>query len=434
MTPGGAAASEDYHKNFAQNLRMRQVFGARTTISAQSSARSFGVFSHFRQMRTYRSEIGDVMYSSASFLGALNNAPRHLLVTGQENGLVGLRNMWSCEPVLTIEAHNAQVDNVDATPCADQRLLLTASSDGNAKIWETTRLVNRHTLREHASFDDCFNPKFSHSGAMLVSSQIIHDPDSLGAIHVGQRYRTTVRDIETKATTNVLEDHSSAIMYRSGCCCFDSLDRLVFCDGQAWDLRSNTVAMRFDRLGNEGLAVFHPRRSELIIDSAVWDLRLPSRLLKVVDALAESRAKFSVLGDALYTYKMNTQDTANRTSAQVVRVLDGWQHRDIGRPIELEAHYARDLCVDRNDDYIAITIHTHLPTESCVKLFEVGRKKPNEADSDMDDAQTDSDEEDEDDDEFGFGFGDGDQYYNPGDAIVLDEEPELHDWLFDLNE
>ena len=95
MTPGGAAASEDYHKNFAQNLRMRQVFGARTTISAQSSARSFGVFSHFRQMRTYRSEIGDVMYSSASFLGALNNAPRHLLVTGQENGLVGLRNMWS---------------------------------------------------------------------------------------------------------------------------------------------------------------------------------------------------------------------------------------------------------------------------------------------------------------------------------------------------
>ena len=93
---------------------------------------------------------------------------------------------------------------------------------------------------------------------------------------------------------------------------------------------------------------------------------------------------------------------------------------------------ARDLCVDRNDDYIAITIDTHLPTESCVKLFEVGRKKPNEADSDMDDAQTDSGEEDEDDDE--FGFHDGDQYYNPGNAIVLDDEPDLHDWLIDLNQ
>ena len=41
-----------------------------------------------------------------------------------------------------------------------------------------------------------------------------------------------------------------------------------------------------------------------------------------------------------------------------------------------------------------MTDHAYTPMDCKVNLFEIGRRKPNEADSDMDDAQDDSESED----------------------------------------
>ena len=419
------------------------------------------VFSNFRHMRSYRGD--SVMYTCSSFLSLLGGEPKHLLVVGQENGTCTFLNMWNTERYMHIEAHAAAIDAVRVSK--DQRLVLTNGADGEMKLWDATRPTgsssrtsNKPTgLKLHATFEECFNPQFSHDNKWVVSSHIIHEASSLPAqIQIGQRYRTTIHDIETKAPLYVLEDMNGSIMYRSGSCCFDPLDQQVFCDGQLWDLKSNTMIHRFDRLGNEGNAVFHPRRSELIVDSAIWDLRMlgssgaalsrmtgsgsstttkgikgtmggGSKLLKVVSALEDSVSTFSACGDALYTFKINQHENiGGRHSNQVVRVLDGWDHGDIGQPIELENYYARSLCTDLHDDYIAITVDANVRAESCVKLYEVGRRKPNEADSDMDDAQSDSDQPDNDEEEDEFGFDDEiDDMYFSGD-----DEPDLNDFLF----
>ena len=392
------------------------------------------VFSHFRHMRSYRGD--GAMYTCSSFLSSLGSTPKHLLVVGQENGSCSFLNMWTNESIMNLDAHTSSIDAVHVS--CDQRLVLTNSADGVMKLWDSTRpttggLGSKPTgLKLFASFEECFNPKFSSRATKVVSSHIVHESSSMHVdIQIGQRYCTTVHDIETKAPLNVLEDVNGTTMYRSGSCCFDPLDQQVFCDGQLWDLKSNQMIHRFDRLGNEGNAVFHPRRSELIVDNAIWDLRMmgsskgTSKLLKVVPALEDSMSLFSTCGDALYTYKMN-QHNSNQISNQVVRVLDGWDYNDIGQPIELEDYYARSLCTDQHDDYIAITVDAQIRSESCVKLYEVGRRKPNEADSDMDDAQSESEapDDDEEEDEFGFDA----LYYEVGHGDSFDDvEPDLMD-------
>jgi hypothetical protein len=362
--------------------------------------------------------------------------------------------MWTNDIMFELDAHTSSVDAVWTS--LNQRLILTNGADGEMKLWDATRPMiggsSKPTgLKLHSTYQECFNPEFSNDSRSIVSSHIVHQASNLPAsIQIGQRYRTTVHDVETKSSVQVLEDVNGTTMYSSGSCCFDPMDRRVFCDGQLWDLRSNAVIHRFDRLGNEGNAVFHPRRSELIVDSAIWDLRMlgggggtmacsrssrTSRLLKVVPALDDSVCTFSACGDALYTYKIASDDIRGRTN-QVVRVLDGWDHDDIGQPIELEDYYARSLCTDLHDDYIAITVDGQVRSESCVKLYEVGRRKPNEADSDMDDAQSESEaaDDDEEEDEFGFDEGEDDDMYYDIDGSrssgLLDVEPDLEDFNF----
>ena len=155
-----------------------------------------------------------------------------------------------------------------------------------------------------------------------------------------------------------------------------------------------------------------------------------SKLLKVVSALEDSISTFSACGDAFYTYKINQHESSGRSMNQVVRVLDGLKYDDIGQPIELEDYYARSLATDLKDDYIAITIDQSFSRSeaSCVKLYEVGRRKPNENDSDVDDAQSDDEQADIDEQEDEFGFDDGDDMYYGGG--LLDAEPDLDDFLF----
>lgn len=411
-------------------------------------------------MRSYRDEMN--RFTCSSFLSRLGDQPKHMLVAGQESGSCAFINMWTTDVMFELDAHTSSIDAVWTS--MNQRLVLTNGADGEMKLWDATRpmiggsATSKPTgLKLHSTYEECFNPQFSHDSRSIVSSHVVHEASNLPAsIQIGQRYRTTVHDVETKKTAQILEDVNGTTMYSSGSCCFDPLDRQVFCDGQLWDLRSNSVIHRFDRLGNEGNAVFHPRRSELIVDSAIWDLRMlgsdgggsgggttttttssrsgrTSRLLKVVPALDDSVCTFSACGDALYTYKIANGDLRGRTN-QVVRVLDGWDQDDIGQPIELEDNDARSLCTDLHDDYIAITVDGQVRSESCVKLYEVGRRKPNEADSDMDDAQSESEaaDDDEEDDEFGFDDAEDDMYYDidGSGGGLLDVEPDLEDFLF----
>jgi hypothetical protein len=210
--------------------------------------------------------------------------------------------------------------------------------------------------------------------------------------------------------------------------CFSPRGDTVLANGVLWDIRTPSrganVVHQFDKLSDIGVGSFHPRNSnEVILNSAVWDIRT-FRLLKMVPSLDQCIPKFSANGSVIYAFKrfqgdvfasqpdFSVSDSLLRRLrqpllAKAFKVLDGEDYMDI-ETVELERPIV-DLAVDPTDCYISVVeqIESALNTSeriqktSC-RLYEVGRRKPEEADSDNDDADDeDDDPDDQDEDDWG---------------------------------
>ena len=166
------------------------------------------VFSHFRHMRSYRDEMN--RFTCSSFLSRLGDQPKHMLVAGQESGSCAFINMWTTDVMFELDAHTSSIDAVWTS--MNQRLVLTNGADGEMKLWDATRpmiggsATSKPTgLKLHSTYEECFNPQFSHDSRSIVSSHVVHEASNLPAsIQIGQRYRTTVHDVETKKTAQIL--------------------------------------------------------------------------------------------------------------------------------------------------------------------------------------------------------------------------------------
>ena len=105
-----------------------------------------------------------------------------------------------------------------------------------------------------------------------------------------------------------------------------------------------------------------------------------------------------------------------------MRVFDILQPYHISIPIYLfrVARFVSDICIDDSDDFLGMTDHAYTPMDCKVNLYEIGRRKPNEADSDMDDAQDESESEDP---EEGFEEGETGMGSNLSTVIVQNQGP-----------
>lgn len=84
---------------------------------------------------------------------------------------------------------------------------------------------------------------------------------------------------------------------------FSPSDELILSDGVLWDLRvPQRVVHKFDKLSSFGFGNFHPLRSEVIINSAVWDIRT-FKLLRMLPSLDQSVTKFTNAGDIIYSFR-----------------------------------------------------------------------------------------------------------------------------------
>ena len=272
------------------------------------------------------------------------------------------------------------------------------------------------------TFSACHAPSFSHLGDRIVGSKIVDSnegsSDGSGQGSGGPRHQISIYDVENSKVITSMEDATEGYTYQSSSAKFDMSDNLVCCDGKLWDVRSNRLLYRFDKLGNHGEATFHPAGNQLIIDSAVWDLRT-YKLAQMVPALNHCKLKFTSLGDALFAYPRPSSSSILREAQKEVRVLNGTTFVDLAKPIRV-ARFVSDICIDSSDDFLGMTDHAYTPMDCKVNLYEIGRRKPNEADSDMDDAQDESESEDP---EEGFEEGEAGMGNNLSTIMVQNQGP-----------
>lgn len=185
----------------------------------------------------------------------------------------------------------------------------------------------------------------------------------------------------------------------------------------------------------------------MIINSEVWDLR-KFRLLRSVMSLDQTVISFNASGDIIYAIlRRNLEDLASAVQTRRVRhplfpafrTVDAVNYADIATV--LVDRCVLDLATEPTDSVIAVVaMDDHEEMFSSARLYEIGRRRPTDDDSDPDDA-VDSDEEDDDEDEDseadvdsilgadldGDGISDAEDASNDDDDDDVDSGDELDD-------
>lgn len=147
---------------------------------------------------------------------------------------------------------------------------------------------------------------------------------------------------------------------------------------------------------------------QIIINSEVWDMR-SFKLLRSVPSLDQTTITFNATGDVIYaTLRRNFDDIMAALNPRRVRhplfaafrTMDAVDYSDIATtPVD---RCVLDLATEPTDSFIAVvSMDSNEEMDSFARLYEVGRRRPTDDDSDPDDgveSDEDSDGDDEDDD------------------------------------
>ncbi|KAK3141056.1 hypothetical protein QOZ80_4BG0329010 [Eleusine coracana subsp. coracana] len=186
---------------------------------------------------------------------------------------------------------------------------------------------------------------------------------------------------------------------------FSPDDKMLLWNGVLWDIRVQNAIHQFDQFTDYCGGGFHPAGNEVILNSEVWDLR-KFKLLRSVPSLDQTVIKFNGTGDVIYAIlRRNLDDVSSAINARRVRhplfpafrTIDAVTYSDIAT-VQLD-RCVLDLTMEPNDSLIGVVaMDDHDELFSSARLFEVGRKRINDDDSDPEDAGETDDEDDDNDD------------------------------------
>lgn len=106
---------------------------------------------------------------------------------------------------------------------------------------------------------------------------------------------------------------------------FSPTDQLVLNDGVVWDLRCGSGSAlgdsepvhKVDKFQHLVSGVFHPNGLEIIVGSAVWDMRT-WRLLRTVQALDRLEVQFNATKDVIYAGTCANTQAASYDRSRVI--------------------------------------------------------------------------------------------------------------------
>jgi hypothetical protein len=137
-----------------------------------------------------------------------------------------------------------------------------------------------------------------NNGRSNIRTSLSHDTDLPGT----NQTTSYIFDLETGQIVDHLYNDGNSDTYLFPKITYHSHSpSLYFMDGKLWDLRINQIIHKFDKLSNNGNMIVHPYKNELLIDSAVWDLRMFS-LLTMIPLAENCKFIFHPIDNILFGY------------------------------------------------------------------------------------------------------------------------------------
>ncbi|KAI3983890.1 hypothetical protein MKX01_011598 [Papaver californicum] len=329
------------------------------------------VYSRFRPWRSYRDESS--LMTCLTFLGDFSQT-----AIGCHSGEVRIFDSNSCNVVESYASHQSSVT-------------LVQSAVRDVCLWDASSL-SAGPLR---SFEGCKGARFSTSGT------------SFAALSTQSSTRKVLLyDIQTSNLKLKFCDTSTAppapgrwhmqypIHVSSG-------DKMLFWNGVLWDHQSSQVVKCFDQFTDYGGGGFHPSGNEVIINSEVWDLR-NFKLLQSVPSLDRTTITFNARGDVIYAIlRRNLDDLMSTVHARRMRHLlfasfrtvDATNYSDIATvPVD---RCILDLATESSDTFVGVaSMEDNGEMFASAKLYEIGRRRITNDDSDPDDYVESDDDDD----------------------------------------
>lgn len=392
------------------------------------------VFSRFRPLRTCRDD--PVLLTSITFLGSYTR-----IATGSHAGELKIFDTNSGN---VLESHSCHQSPITLVQCTSRETgswstpgsqLLLSSCNYDVRLWDSSALGNGPL---HA-FDNCRAARFNNSGSMFaaISSE-------------SSRREILIYDVQSCNLEQTLSDSSSVSsgsirMHAQSLVHFSPLDSMLLWNGILWDHRVSRPVHRFDQFTDYGGGGFHPAGNEVIINSEVWDLR-KFKLLRSVPSLDQTVITFNSTGDIIYaTLRRNLEDVMSALNTRrarhplfaAFRTMDAVHYSDIATTVVDRC--VLDLATEPTDSFIGlVAIDDSDAMDSSARIYEVGRRRPTDDDSDPDDGLETEDEDEGDSDADEDAGEDGLDVDGESDMDISNDEDdsidEAEDGDFDSNE
>ncbi|XP_006653918.1 DDB1- and CUL4-associated factor homolog 1 [Oryza brachyantha] len=371
--------------NMAARMGSREIRRQFSGIQIPRRDRQF-IYSRFKLCRVCRDESS--LLTCMTFLG---DASR--VAAGNHTGELRIFDCNTANILETQACHQQLVTIVESASSGGNELILT-SSVNEAKIWDAFSL----SVGPLHTFEGCKAARFSHSGTSFAALS----SDTT-------RREVLLYDVQTYNLDLRLPDnsgYSGGRGYVQPIIHFSPSDTMLLWNGVLWDRRSPNPVHQFDQFTDYGGGGFHPAGNEVIINSEVWDLR-KLKLLRSVPSLDQTVIKFNGRGDVIYAIlRRNLDDVTSSIHTRRVRhplfpafrTIDAVTYSDIAT-VQIDRGVL-DLATEPNDSLLGVVAMDD-PDEmfSSARLFEVGRKRPTDDDSDPEDAGDTDDEDDDDNDD-----------------------------------
>ncbi|KAH9322089.1 hypothetical protein KI387_016728 [Taxus chinensis] len=346
------------------------------------------VFSRFRPWRTSRDDAA--LLTSITFLGSSSR-----IATGSHMGELKIFDTSSGNVLESHVCHQSPVTLVQCSSCGNWPTLgsklLLSSGNFDVRLWDSSAIGNGHL---HA-FENCRAARFNHSGSMFAAISLDTSRREIRLYDVqSSKLEQTLSD-SSSVSSGFIRGHTPLVVH------FSPSDTMLLCNGVLWDHRVQRHVHRFDQFTDYGGGGFHPAGNEVIINSEVWDLR-KFRLLRSVPSLDQTVITFNPTGDIIYaTLRRNLEDImsalhprrARNPLYAAFRTMDAVHYSDIATTVVDRC--VLDLATEPTDSFIGlVTMDDSEEMDSSARIYEVGRRRPTDDDSDPDDG-LESDEEDE---------------------------------------
>ncbi|KAM3391790.1 hypothetical protein ACQJBY_013100 [Aegilops geniculata] len=370
--------------NVTARMGSREINREFSGIKVPRRDRQF-IYSRFKPCRVCRDEAS--LLTCMTFIGGASR-----VAAGNHSGELRIFDSNLANLIETHTCHQNLVTMVDSTSIGGTELILSSSID-EVKLFDAFSL---HTGPLH-TFENCKAARFNHAGTLFASL-------STDANHRA----VLLYDVQTHNVDMQLPDNSSLPGSGRGVqpiIHFSPSDDMLLWNGVLWDRRSPTPIHQFDQFTDYCGGGFHPAGNEVILNSEVWDLR-KFKLLRSVPSLDQTVIKFNGSGDVIYAIlRRNLEDVTSSIQTRRVRhplfpafrTIDAVTYADIAT-VQIDRGVL-DLATEPNDSLLGVVAMDD-PDEmfSSARIFEVGRKRPTDDDSDPEDGGDTEDEDDDDDD------------------------------------